>query len=179
VSADDGERFWLVKAASATRDCWVRLVDDQDSDEVVLAAMTGDAPERFGLEVFNRGTRHGDFLWTGGGAFTVVSDRVVETLRDVGPTGWHAVPADVRFRNGDRLDGYHVLLVTGACDDFTRGRREGSTGVDPTPGWDGSDVFWIRDLPNFCFWVTDRVRRAFDRAGLTRVECEAASRYPF
>ncbi|WP_137294979.1 hypothetical protein [Nocardioides dongxiaopingii] len=170
-------RFWLVRAASARSDCWVRVGDtegDPAGDEMMSSLLDGAAPDQpVSLVVWNRGRRRGDLLWSGG-SFSAISDRAVQVLEAIGATGWRSVPAHVRFGNGEELPGYQVLVVTGTCGDFfaEADRRRTDRGVDPFHEWDGSDVFWIGARPQFTFCVTDRVREAFDAAGLDRIEYE-------
>ncbi|GAA5154948.1 hypothetical protein GCM10023340_39340 [Nocardioides marinquilinus] len=178
----DHPRFWLVTAASTARDCWVRITSPETDPvgESVMERLLADQPLDGPLEltVWNRGPRRGDLLWTGGGTFSAVSERAVGVLESIGATGWRSVPATTRFANGDPLTGYHVLVVTGRSGElFGQKRRPDRPGVDPSQGWDGSDVFAPNGRPHFTFCVTHRVREAFDAAGLERVVFRDPARY--
>ncbi|QDH10828.1 hypothetical protein FE634_21670 [Nocardioides dongxiaopingii] len=104
----------------------------------------------------------------------------MDVLESSGATGWRTVPALVRFKDGEELPGYRVLVVTGSCDNFFEGtlddvgdRIPGAV-FDPARGWDGSDIFWIEARPHFTFLATDRVRRALGSSGITGVVYEDA-----
>jgi hypothetical protein len=182
-------QYWLTQAQSATTDTWVSLaregVVDYEIDSLLVALRGGDdsALAGYDLAVSNRGRHVGDMLWAQGNMFTAVSQRVVDTLNEIGASGWRAVPIPVRYGNGEVLAGYHVLVVVGECGNFPAHMKPSATkkgwGPHGTPyEWDGTDVFWVRDRPpQFTFCVTDRVRKAFEAAGLTRIQFEAPEEF--
>ena len=188
MTEHDASPFWFVRASSMTTDTWVGLdlppLDDDPyhfegarRDQKVLEEIhrgDADALTSVDLVVTDRGRWLGDMLWAVGDRFVAVSDRVVETLRAVGATGWETLPTTLRYKNGTEIPGYHLFVVRGVCGDFTVDLRAGRP-PDLEAGWDGSDVFnW--DGPWYEFCVTDRVHSAFVEAGLTRVEYERADR---
>lgn len=180
MSSSEGP-FWLTQAKSARSDTWVNFSRAGETVlqdiEILEALKRGDDSALKGIElrVTNRGRNVGDMLWAQGGMYVPISQRAVDTLNDMGASGWRSVPIGGRFGNGDPLPGYQILVVTGECGDFmAKAEREHrETGVDPSLDWDGSDVFWIRTRPSqFTFCIANRVRKAFEAAGLERIEYE-------
>ena len=155
--------FWFIEAKSAM--AWLQAVPDRSS-----GAWDGS------FVVDNRGKQMGDLLWTGGNAAKLASSALIETLHDVGATGWTSTPADIRFRDGEPLEGFSLLEVTGTCGNFRQQYDRATvrefygdtvaSGVDVSIDWDGSDLFYTAGVNVPKFLATDRVVKAFARAGL-------------
>lgn len=166
--------FWRAIAASSTRDTWVSMPDMKLGDDLRLteAVARGEQPDGpVHLKVGNRGKYRGDLLHASGGFYVVASLRLVGVLEDMGATGWVTAPVEIRYPSGEELTGYRLLVTTGRCADFRMGRGDNAdeeAPVDVSIGWDGSDVFWW-EAPSRGFLVTDRVKRAFEEAGLQRI----------
>jgi hypothetical protein len=113
--------------------------------------------------------------------FTILSERVVQMLKERGFTGWSTYPIDVYGKDGAYVARYHGLAVFGRCGplDPTRTTRvlvEYPTGwlprskgmyFDPV-SWDGSDFFMTEDK-GFVF-VTEEVMRAFKKMKALHIE---------
>jgi hypothetical protein len=118
---------------------------------------------------------------TWGSTIKILSERVVQMLKDRGFTGWSTFPIDVYGPDGAYVARYHGLAVHGRCGplDKTRTTRvlvEYPAGwfpeskgfyFDPA-SWDGSDFFMTEDM-GFVF-VTEEVMRAFKKMKALHVE---------
>lgn len=167
-------RFWEVRPARTVRDTWVGTRDVFRRTDIELAERiaAGDLPATaVPLFVRHRGEYRGDLLHATGECVVVASEAVCESLARTGATGWVTAPAAIRYRNGEELPGYRLLVTTGRCADFRiqRSADAPEARVDVSVGWDGSDVFWWQ-APSRGFLVTDRVKRAIEDAGLQRIE---------
>lgn len=151
-----------------------------DPDDLLLARVRPTAPVVFRRDT---GSRPMDLVGTTSVATTLVSDRFVAVLADVGADGWTTYPVRVLDRAGAVIAGYHGLAVTGRAGPLDRGRtrvvarppqapaggvtyEERGWYFDPAT-WDGTDVFAAEGTRAVC--VTDRVRRALEGAGATNV----------
>ena len=94
-----------------------------------------------------------DMLWNEGSPAKVVSERFVQTLTDLGATGFSAYPVEVRTRKGEAVEGY-----VGLVSDTT-----GTTDVT-TPGWEDG-------LQSFGVLVTEKILAGLLEAGL-RIDWE-------
>lgn len=117
------------------------------------------------------------------------SNRVFDLLEISGATGWSSFPVELRGKNGERIDGYRGLAVTGRCGQlqYERSLSETRIGRSGQPyrvwtglyfdeaSWDGSDVFLASDA-TFVF-VTERVVRALKEAEVTNVVFERMSTF--
>ncbi len=168
--------FWFIEAKSTASDTRVGMADDADVVGEKLLAWLREGWEPAApikLRVATRGRHLGDLLPTDGAYIVVASDRFVGTLRTIGASGWKAFPTQLTYADGDALAGYQLLVPTGRCADFREQQKALGEGteypIDPSNGWDGSDVFW-REGPLFWrFLTTDRVRQALMKAQLERV----------
>jgi hypothetical protein len=123
-----------------------------------------------------------DCFWASLTVGPIISDRIVNLLREHSVTGWTTYPVRVVSRSGEELSGYQGLLPTSRCGqiDFTKGRPVPASynpGVtyyiggefDPVT-WDGADIFgsgttvWI--------WVVERVKALLHQNGVTDIEFE-------
>lgn len=88
------------------------LPDGRPLDEVNTTGEFASIAEHVWLSVSNPGTA-GDMLWTTSMAFTVVSTRMLEGLRQSGAAHLEAFPLTVRRKRSLNLDGYHLVVVAG------------------------------------------------------------------
>lgn len=159
-----------------------------DFHEILLAV---SAPMS-ALELRRESGRHAqDFMATTFGEIVVVSEHVVQTLRDIRATGWSTYPVTLRVSKLDTLPGYRGLSVTGHAGPID---RDASKLVSRPPAvaqgkvtyaeiglffdeksWDGSDVFIPQGTTIIC--VVDRVRQAFEERNLTNVLFQPLSTY--
>lgn len=172
------EAFWLVGATSTSADTRVGIADEADPlGEALLARLRDgwEPADPVGLRVAARGRHRGDLLPSDGAYIVVASDRFVDTLRAIDASGWTAATVRITYAGGDELTGYQLLVPTGRCADFRMQKAlddDAEYPVDPSNGWDGSDVFWREGPPFWTFLATDRVRQALVDAGLERVVVE-------
>lgn len=180
--------FWFVEARSGGSWTWVeprdlKLLKGQEPwPELEVDVARGDfsqlaEPPAFSVD--QRG-KLGDLLWTTGGPCKIASDRFIRCLESLDATGWDSRPAAVTYKNGDSLEGYNLLAVTGQCDEvldnydpttaFDRRGQRIATGIDVTEGWDGTDLFYSRGRADRDFIVTDRVAESLKAARLTGLE---------
>lgn len=168
-------QFWSMAPKSATSDTWVGLQDHSDLGEALneKIARGGQPPTPISLGVRNRGKHVGDMLHATGNFINVASERFCDVLEEVGATGWMSVPVEIRYKNGEELPGYRLVVPTGRCDDFRIEREDidDYVPIDSFPGWDGSDIFW-HEATTMVLLVTDRVKVALEEAGMQRLEFE-------
>ena len=121
-----------------------------------------------------------DVVWTTWATPMLISERVVQILRDHEFTGWDVFPMPLRDKAGELHPGFYFLQVHGRC-----GPRDPSKGepfqekypagwfpalrglyFDPDT-WDGSDIF----LPERTAFkvITEPVKRALVRAKVKNV----------
>lgn len=169
-------RNWELTAKSATSDTWIGLDGASRKAEWVAKRLTSgeSAGIQLSFTVFNRGKRRGDLLHAGGLRQVVASKRLCGVLEDIRATGWASTPVEVWFKNGEELPGYRLLVPLGRCSAFGKTFDDETFEVfpvDPTKGWDGSDVFWP-EAESHSLMVTDRVKQALLTAGMDRLEFE-------
>jgi hypothetical protein len=95
-----------------------------------------------------------DFIWTDAVVIRLVSRRVLDLLRASGIDGWSTFPVQVHGRDGQTIDGFKGLAVTGRCGKFDPAMsmpflRRMPGGVFPhfrgrffkPESWDGSNIF--------------------------------------
>lgn len=136
------------------------------------------------------GNRPGDFIWTDHTAVRLVSQRVLDLLRETQVSGWSMFPVEVHDRNGQPLDRFEGLCVTGRCGKLDPGlstpiQKEMPGGVFPYSrgyffdpvSWDGSHVF-CPEGTHF-IWVTDVVRDLLHRCEAKNVTCQPITEIEF
>ena len=121
-----------------------------------------------------------DIIWTGFAVPVLVSERVVQILREGKFTGWDVTPVELRDKAGAHLPGYYFLSVLGRCGPIDYSRSE--TIQERLPGgwfprlkglyfdpatWDGSDIF-LPEGTRFKFAV-EPVKRALVRAKVKNI----------
>ena len=133
------------------------------------------------------GRKPHDMIGTTRAALKLVSDRFLEVLREHGFSGWATFPARVVLDGEHELGGYHGFAVAGRCGPIDDRLSEEVTLPPPvpegrpTPGlrglcfqpetWDGSD-FFASEAGGAMIFVVERVKDAFEHAGLTNVAFE-------
>jgi len=127
------------------------------------------------------GWRLVDYMGTTAVLPDVLSQRVVDVLSASGATGWTTYPIILHDKDGALIEGYCALAVTGRCGPLQDERSHIEMRLCPSgktlsfavgryfdeATWDGSDVFTPEDTA-FVF-VTERVKRAMEKAKLTNV----------
>jgi hypothetical protein len=129
-----------------------------------------------------------DIVWTGYAVPMLMSERVVQVLRDGGFTGWDVIPVELRGKRGERLPTYYFLTVHGRCGPIDKSRseifqKEYPAGLFPRlrglyfdpASWDGSDIF-LPEGTGFKL-VAAPVRRALMRAKVRNVWFERLDKF--
>jgi len=129
--------------------------DIQDDFELFRGEFTPKKPITIKID---RGGRAADFIWGGRVSVKIVSDKVVNILRENKIKKFTTYPVNVMLKNGEKLEGFHGLSVLGRAGpiDLVRSRAEvtfsdnGSAfplslnGLFFHPeNWDGSDIFTL------------------------------------
>lgn len=157
------------------------IEDDLPFSDLFLGVVQPPSRIAFRLDA---GRKAYDLVGTTTGILRLLSARFVATLRDVGASGWNAVPVDILPSRGTADDAaYHMLTVTGRCGPLDQRRTRIVRREAPNPrgapwydelgaffdpdSWDGSDVFAPEGTAIVC--VTPRVAGAITRAALTNV----------
>lgn len=158
-------------------------VVETDEDVAASSFLRGNAEHPEPLR-FHRahGARLADLLKATARDFHLLSPAASAALTQGSITGWRGSPVilDPTGLRGEP-GGYVAMSVLGRCGpiDRTLGRSETrmspagrpyrvQVGITPeTGGWDGTDMFMTSDEAISVIFVTDRVRRVVDDAGLT------------
>lgn len=130
-----------------------------------------------------------DLIGTTSGTLVLVSQRLVELLRNQGFNGWGTFPVRVGLGNNQSLDGYYGFAVTGRCGPIDDSLSEEVTLPPPVPGgrsslglrglcfapetWDGSDIFTADGYSGI--FVVQRVKEALEGGGVTNVALQRLS----
>ena len=165
--------WYTLSPAAATRDLWVRLGGPTAPEYGVWTTPSGEAvhevlatvgpPGVLDVEWYfvppseHYGKRLVDALWQGGDGLKVYSERMCAVLESCG-AHLQTWPADIRLRNGSRVEGYLCVLEESdgpaPVHSLFRGRR-------------GSRVI-----------ISAGVRRALIDAGMTGMDIHPASELP-
>ncbi len=122
-----------------------------------------------------------DFLFSYALSLVVISNRVVETLRREGVTGWGTYPIEIHADHDHFRNSHQGLVVTGRCGKRTvtrsaSGYRVSHTGMPylvregfrfDNDDWDGSDIFCPDDTSHL--FVTRRVKQVLQALGASNV----------
>jgi len=129
--------------------------DIQDDFELFRGEFTPKKPITIKID---RGGRAADFIWGGRVSVNIVSDKVVNILRENQIKKFTTYPVKVVLENGERLEGFHGLSVLGRAGpiDLVRSRAKVVYRDNDTPfplrmnglyfhpeNWDGSDIFTL------------------------------------
>jgi hypothetical protein len=124
-----------------------------------------------------------DVVWVS--KVPLVSNRVIEVLKQVDASGWKSLPVEITLKNGEIVAEYNALAIVGRCEslhlDGAHSKviyREYPMALVPqyqglfvnSKGWDGSDLFRCADGKTDYVIVTDKVRSAFVSHKITNVE---------
>jgi hypothetical protein len=132
------------------------------------------------------GSQPKDIVGMGYAILHLISDRMKGMLEEQAFTGWVTYPVEVYGKNGERIDGYNGLAITGRCGPIDDTRSVRVRRDPPVPGgeaylawvglyfdpstWDGSD-FVLPEGTGFII-VTARVKEAIERAKVSNVRLE-------
>ena len=121
-------------------------------------------------------------IWTTYAAPIIVADSVVQLLRSHGFTGWSLYEVSVRDKQGQLIQGYSGLSITGRCGNIAWDQgielpRIRPAGIFPVwkglffdpASWDGSDFFMPAERVGYKL-VVEEVKEAFERAKIRNVE---------
>jgi Immunity protein family (Imm11) len=131
-----------------------------------------------------------DVIGTSYATLLLVSSRFRGVLRSHGFTGWTTFPVRIFLDDGDELDGYSGIAITGRCGPIDDNQSEKVTLPLPLPHgrarlglrglcfppdtWDGSDLF-TSEAGGAWIFVVERVKDALERAQLRNFEFERLS----
>jgi len=122
-----------------------------------------------------------DVIWTTLAVPVILSAKVISIMKAGDFAGWSTYPVLVKSKDGEVIDGYVGLSVTGRCGTIDDSRcecvaREFPGGVFPMyrglyfddSQWDGSDIFCSENESGYIF-VTHDVKSAFEHARIRNV----------
>ena len=181
--------FYLFGNAMRRTALHLRPVEpDIDDGAIVRAHMMPDEPVVFEHSSCSRPM---DLAGTEFPGMDLLSSRAIDLMRDHGFAGWRTYEVQVTGKNKESVKGYHGLQVHGRCGpiDDSKSRPvwrdpvvEGGPRFQVRLGhyfdvdtWDGNDFFMPEEVggrENLLIYVTDRVKRAFEKAKLTNVKFE-------
>ena len=124
----------------------------------------------------------GKYLDLGYPPVYLVSNRVIELLRENTITGWKNYPISLFDKKGNVIEGYSGFSVVGKGGKFTQFWDYGyvvesnksyvkSRGIYDISQWDGSDIFLVHDY----IVITGRVMKLMKSIKVTAVEYERLS----
>lgn len=149
--------------------------DDIADPQAILKAEV--LPESPVILDYHFGGKPRDVISAGSVHIKAFADRVVETLREGGFTGWATYPVEIYGKNKERIEGYQGFAVTGRCGPIDDSKSPLESCEPRVPGgrrvqrrvgmyfdqqtWDGSDIF----MPEQCgfVFVVERVKRALEK----------------
>jgi hypothetical protein len=146
----------------------------EDSLKIIRGELVPPAPLTF---TYNLGTTVRDLLPTSAVSRYLLSDRIFETFRKESFTGWQAYPVHVTGNNGEEVNGYKGLQVTGRAADRDRSRGTELPHVRgalirkqglffQNDDWDGCDVF----LCGLRICVTEQVQKALQNINVDNID---------
>jgi hypothetical protein len=156
--------------------------DDKQIDLTAIALSKQEPPRpcRFHYE---EGRTFYDRMGTGDPCLDLYSTRVLQVLRDGGFTGWRSFPIEIAGKNGERIDWYEGLVITGRCGPIDHSKEKKVHRPPPVPrgrsydawlglffdpdSWDGSDMFMPEGTTVNI--VTEAVKDALLQAKITSV----------
>lgn len=131
---------------------------------------------------YKKGRYWRDILDTGWGYIYLISERMVNIMKENGFTGWKLFDVEVYDKQNNKVPGYYGLSATGRCGsqdyskciDFTTKFVENGPIVEMCKGfhfdintWDGSDFFFAKN--HYGFIITECVYHAFLEAKLSNL----------
>ena len=179
----DFDRLYEMDTVDKRTALHVRPREPDEIDDVAL--LRGEIRPRSPLvfEYFKgaSGSTAYDFVSTSLVSLRLISDRVVSVLRDF--SGWSTFPVEIYGKKGERIPGYHGLVVTGRCGPIDDSRSRPAIRPPARPQgrptrmwiglyfdpktWDGSDLFLPGDWASI--FVTEAVKKALEKAKITNV----------
>lgn len=139
----------------------------------------------------DRGRKIGDLIVTDGYGIVLLSNRVIDTLREANFTGWSTFPVEIYSSKGEIVDGYSGFSVLGNCGryDITLAKEvmlPGPLGnlipkkmgfyFEPS-SWDGSDIF--NPAGTWRMVVTESVKEAIERIKATNIQFTRLTEHVF
>lgn len=157
------------------------------SNEEILALLDGEA--RRNTPIHGRwvmgGSKPQDVIWTTWALPVLMSERVVNVLREGHFSGWDVAPVELRGKAGELLPTYYFLCIHGRCGPIDKSRSAKLDKIYPggvfpvllglyfdEASWDGSDVFLATGTG--IKFVVEEVKRAFEKAKVKNVRFEPA-----
>jgi hypothetical protein len=122
-----------------------------------------------------------DLVTTGYSRLRLISDRLVQVLRNENISGWSSFPVIIRKKDGALVDGYQGLSISGRCGPIDnslsivqdapvespwRGKKVAMGYYFDKTRWDGSELF----TPNGgLLMATERVKQILEKDGATNI----------
>lgn len=123
-----------------------------------------------------------DVIWTGFAAPLLISDRIVDLLKEIGARGWSTYNVRLSGKHGEAITGYSGLSVHGRCGPIDNSKsieiaRRFPGGIFPSwkglyfepQTWDGSHTFMSTGKEGWIF-VVDKVKDAFEKANVKNID---------
>ena len=179
----DFDRLYDMAPALKRTALHVRPREPEEIDDVAILRGEIRPPKPLVFEYMKgaSGSTPRDFVSTSLVSPRLISDRVVSVLRDF--SGWSTFPVEVYGKKGERIPGYHGLVVTGRCGPIDDSRSRPVVEPPARPQgrptrmwiglyfdprtWDGSDLFLPEGWASI--FVTEAVKKALEKAKITNV----------
>ena len=159
---------WIrIQARSGNKDVWLNvradnkleqgqpwlLPDHSDAYRYITDWQPEKIPSRVWLAPYNRGSRYGDMLWTGGLTLKIASTRMIEALAAAGVTGYRTFPVEIRSKDNSPIKDY-IGFAT-----------------DPYSGSDLQNLY-DQDVQNYAFVARAHVAEALRERGADALDIE-------
>lgn len=160
--------------------------------EKAMDLFTGNImPESPIVFLKDRGRKIGDLIETDGYGIVLLSDRMINTLREGNFTGWSTFPVEVYDAKGEIINGYSGFSVLGKCGHYDKSLAKdvmlpGPLGnllpkkigffFEPS-SWDGSDIF--NSEGTWLMVVTGSVKEAIENIKATNIQFIRLTEYVF
>lgn len=154
------EHLYTFRSSGSDRD-FIADIDLNGKDP--LAVTRGTEPVTQARAHWAMGRKDpGMVVWTRLVSPVLIHQSVARALRHAGVTGWSTFSVDICGKQGDPVEGYVGLVVTGRCGAIQLGRavrveRQYPGGMFPVQrglffdeqSWDGADIF----MPDGSAWI--------------------------
>ena len=161
-------------------------IQTEDRKRLFCGDFSNTKPENF---VQVRGKKVCDLMVAGAPSFYLVSERIIEALRQNGITGWGSYPVKIQTNSIGELNNYHAFYVYGKADKADRSlseKIEVKTRIKtkeirykgyffPLDSWEGTDFFY--HVGTFGITVTERVKSLLESLDATNVQFKKCSEF--
>jgi hypothetical protein len=130
-----------------------------------------------------------DFIIAGAPSFYLVSERVINAMKENDITGWSVYPVTIKTSSMEEIKNYLAFYIIGNADKADRNLSEKievtfpnkTKGIKekgyyfPLNSWEGTDFFY--HVGTYGITVTEKVKEFFESLNVTNVKFESCTEY--